>query len=662
MINKPTPAQQNALPDVEHQNRYQDSRKVRATGKPGCGSHYARWLPSDWWRDARCVVAIARRYAPYILLAALVGLWVLSVRSVDVRSMTDLGFLSILPPTAYLALGALVVSAAVLIFLRPHDNFVIFAYIAAFVLIVHGTPNVLYGTLRYAWSWKHVGIVDYIQRHGSVDPHISYLSVYHNWPGFFAVNAVLVDLLGVGSALSYAGWSPVFFNLIDAGALLLIFTSLTHDRRVVWSSVLIFCISNWVGQDYFSPQAFAYFLHLVILGITLRWLRNATPRQLPPFQRLPVVRKLASGYNRLITQYSDPDTPVAVSPRGLRWLYQGLIILMFAVIVISHQITPPMTLFMLFGLLLLGQTNTRVLPFVLAAIFVLWLVTGAAPFMRGQVTELVDQLGQITDHLSSNLHNTTQFSAGQVLVSAMVRGLTFSVLALAFLGGLRRLIHHRIDLPAIVGVLAPFTALAANSYGGEIVFRVYFFALPFLSLYIAWLLFPTPSTRLRWHTAVGALAMCGAIFTGFLFAYYGKDAWNYFTPNEVAGADYVFNNAPPDTLIIEGSRNYPSEYRFYERFTYVKITQEIDYNKNQDLLLAPVPTLVNWMANPKYAAAFIIISRAQIIEADSLGEIPRGTLENIRQSLLSSPLFRVVYSNPDITVFRLADKYDTIAP
>ena len=36
--------------------------------------------------------------------------------------------------------------------------------------LVHGTPAVLYGTLRYSWAYKHVGIVDYILRTGTVDP------------------------------------------------------------------------------------------------------------------------------------------------------------------------------------------------------------------------------------------------------------------------------------------------------------------------------------------------------------------------------------------------------------------------------------------------------------------------------------------------------------
>jgi hypothetical protein len=56
-------------------------------------------------------------------------------------------------------------------------------------------------------------------------------------------------------------------------ALVFLFGGLTRDRRLVWLSCWIFYIANWVGQDYFSPQAFAYLQYLLLLGIVLRWLR-----------------------------------------------------------------------------------------------------------------------------------------------------------------------------------------------------------------------------------------------------------------------------------------------------------------------------------------------------------------------------------------------------
>src|SRR5204863_379717 len=79
----------------------------------------------------------------------------------------------------------------------------------------------------------------------------------------------VTDLTGIAS------WAPVFFNLLDLAAAVFVFSALTRDRRVIWLGSWLFLIANWVGQDYFSPQAFAFFLYLVVIGCTLRWLGPA---------------------------------------------------------------------------------------------------------------------------------------------------------------------------------------------------------------------------------------------------------------------------------------------------------------------------------------------------------------------------------------------------
>ena len=109
------------------------------------------------------------------------------------------------------------------------------------------------------------GIIDYIQRNNAFNLFIDQLPAYHNWPGFFALNAFLVDVAGLDSA-ELCGLGPRVLNLIDLGALLIILRSTLRDRRAIWLAIWLFFATNWVGQDYFSPQATNYFLHLVILG------------------------------------------------------------------------------------------------------------------------------------------------------------------------------------------------------------------------------------------------------------------------------------------------------------------------------------------------------------------------------------------------------------
>ncbi|HEY3109153.1 MAG TPA: glycosyltransferase, partial [Chloroflexota bacterium] len=179
-----------------------------------------------------------------------VALWAGALPWVELRRMTDLGLVSVLPPLAYLGLAILAASFCLAVRRRETPEPVLLAHVAALVLLIHATPPLVYGTLRYSWAWKHVGIVDYIQRHGSVDPGIAYLNAYHNWPGFFALSALALGAAGVPSAIGVATWAPPVFNLLFGGGVLLVVRALTTDRRLVWLSVWLFVATNWVGQDY----------------------------------------------------------------------------------------------------------------------------------------------------------------------------------------------------------------------------------------------------------------------------------------------------------------------------------------------------------------------------------------------------------------------------
>src|SRR2546422_651786 len=123
----------------------------------------------------------------------------------------------------------------------------------------------------------------YIMRTGTADPN---LDTYFSWPGFFVLSAFVTQVAGYQSILSYAGWAPVFNNLIYVGPMYMIFTSFTTDKRLIWLGLWFFYLTNWIGQDYFSPQGLNFFLYLVIIAILLKWFK-IPPKALPlvPWQR-----------------------------------------------------------------------------------------------------------------------------------------------------------------------------------------------------------------------------------------------------------------------------------------------------------------------------------------------------------------------------------------
>ena len=122
--------------------------------------------------------------------------------------------------------------------------------------------------------------MDYILRTGTIDPSIA---VGEHLPQLARLlrrqRAADLDRRKPGR-LRIALWSPLAFNLINLVVLRYLFRGLTRNTRLIWLGLWIFFIINWVGQDYFSPQAMAYVLYLACIGLLIR--RRSPGRCWPP--------------------------------------------------------------------------------------------------------------------------------------------------------------------------------------------------------------------------------------------------------------------------------------------------------------------------------------------------------------------------------------------
>ncbi len=556
--------------------------------------------------------------------AAATVLWIVSLMRIRLDGMTDTGLVSVLPVTFYLALACLVISFCVLARAPRGREVALGAHIAGLILILHGTPTILYGTLRYAWAWKHVGIIDYIERHGTVNPNIAYLNVYHNWPGFFGASALLTQIAGLKSALTFAAWGPVFFNLTFVAGLLLIADTLTTDRRVVWMTAWLFVLTNWIGQDYFSPQAMNYFLYLCIIGICLRWLR---------------------------TDHTVADGTGATATGVPRSGLLGLILLLMVTDASSHQLTPLMLITGLGALAVFRQIKPRALPFVMVVVTGAWLVTGAAAYMHGNVQSMISSFGNLESNTGSTLINLANASKGQVLVAMFDRVLTVLIMGAA-IGGclLRRLRRGRWDLAALLLAASPLPLLVANDYGGEMLFRVYFFALPFAAFFAACLIYPRAESRSHWLRTVTAILLSGSMLVPFLFAYYGKERMYHFTHDEVAASNYVYSIAPPGSEIVSITANHPWPSKNYEQYTYLWLGLE-DAQYRRKLLANPASVLDDVLTDPRHPAAYLVITDSQVAEVNMTGLMPKGSVQEIENALAASPNFTRIYSGPHAIVW-----------
>jgi hypothetical protein len=93
-----------------------------------------------------------------------------------------------LPVPFWAALAVLTVGFAATIAGRTRISGAVPAgYVLGLIAILHATPALVYPNLRYAWTWKHVSIVDVLaSRHWLPNvPESTALAAYSRWPGFF---------------------------------------------------------------------------------------------------------------------------------------------------------------------------------------------------------------------------------------------------------------------------------------------------------------------------------------------------------------------------------------------------------------------------------------------------------------------------------------------
>lgn len=575
---------------------------------------------------------------PLLLLLAAAVLWISSLPQVDLNRMGDLGLITILPPSFYAAVAAVVLSFSIAVVVPGQPRWLLLAPVALLVVIIHATPSILYPTVRYTWTYKHVGIVDYIIRHGTVDPSISYLNAYHDWPGFFALGAYLTQVVGFSSALRFAGWASPFFDLLTISVLVLIYRSLTEDRRLIWLAIWIYALGNWVGQDYFSPQAMCYFLYLVVLGIVLRWFALSPSTTGPPIggDWIERLRRIATAPR------------AAPLPSQFRAWLMVVVIALLVVIAASHQLTPFMAISALIALVLVRVLAAPQLAVLMIALTVSWIVYMGAPFVNGNSHMLLASIGQLEGNVNAGLTPLAHVPPTQVFVAKVARGMTGLLLVLPILGLVRRWWTGHRDLAVLALTVSPTIWIAATRYGHEILFRVFLFALPFAAFLAAGMIFPTQRAGRPVFAGIAIAALSLALAAGLCVTYYGQEQMNYIAPDEVAAVKYFDRTAPAGALLIEGSANTPIPFEKYERFNYLAITDLPDRQRLK-VIRHPARVLLRWMKG--YPRGYFMVSRAQKAEVRITGDLPASALDRITAAVERSPQFKTVYRSRHAVIF-----------
>jgi hypothetical protein len=194
--------------------------------------------------------------------------------------------------------------------------------------------------------------------------------------------------------------------------------------------------------------------------------------------------------------------------------------------------------------------------------------------------------------------------------------------------------------------------------------RVELFALPFTAfLAAAALVGDDDEIRLhpRQSAAIGGVLL---VFAGlFLFARYGNERINYFTHDETKAVRRLYTLAKPGSTLIAGTGNLPWKYTQYQDHRYRTLIEMPHWSATAPVTADPGPLLqdVRDSLHSSRRRSYLIIERSEEDEVDQLGYGRPGSLARFADAVAASPLFSVVYRNPDATIYSLATIH-TLSP
>lgn len=580
-------------------------------------------------------------YVPLFLLTGGGALWVTALLRTDpgaLSQMGDLGLTAVLPWQYFAGLLALLIGFPLLLGQARLPQVLGGAYVVMLAAMWHLTPAILYGTPRYPYSYKHIGISAYIQQHGTVDPGID---AYFNWPGFFAFNALLSELAPSLAAFELAVWAPFIMNLLISLGLVILMRSLDRRPQSILLAVWIYQLASWVGQDYFAPQAFASFQHLAILGLYVGYFCRTGWR---PGQRA---------------------APFATTP-GRRAGILLLISLLFASIAVAHQLTPFVTIASVAALLLLRLGGRKTLLLVLVTLLGLQFTYLAHTYFAGHMGELLLYVGRLTENLAFASQVLADAEANitreRFLVLTVRQVLTLLVAALALVGWLRRRRQGLPTWPAAILAAVPVTMIALQPYGGEMFLRIYLFSLPFLAFFVAALLLPGPGERLRAGRGMALFGVTAVIAAGTLLAYYGNESMNYVDEHELLVLEELLEVAPEGALVVTQTNNAPIRHARYQEFQYVDLPRIVAGNGLDPSLSSPTALHAAITAVQPEAPAYLLFTRSQQRNADLFGTLPEVQWHELHAALGRSALFELVHGTAGGRLYRLNELPEEVMP
>ncbi|MET9202540.1 hypothetical protein [Gordonia sp. NPDC003585] len=485
------------------------------------------------------------------------------------------------------------------------------------IVAIRVTATLLTDVPIYSWTYKHIGLVDYISKESTLPP--SFIDIYSSWPGFFVGGAWFSDTTGIAPT-DVAHWFAPATHVLLALSIWGLGRALGGSSKAALIAVMCAELVNWVGQDYYSPQAIAMIIAITVLAL-------------------------------LVGSKTDTGTAYYALP-------------LFAVVVVTHQLTPVWLLICVVLLTLLNHVRPIWFVGAFIAIFgafivprIPWIVhyggfTGANPLKNSK----------------TNLPNLPGDSLARTVLQDVDRAVFLTVWAAAAIAFIYLWRHGRRDLALPVIAFSPGLLLGGQSYGGEAIFRVLLYSLVGCSVLVGIAadkaLFGPASgperTRgftLRRKAVVMAVAMT-IVGVSALHSYYGGWSYIQLTRGQVTMSQEILAEAEPSTVIVQiGPSGWPPR----ATADYVRLAEaNPGYDKALIFLKEsmargfPTPEDMRFLVRLGAGTGgkfYLVLPRQMSAYSDYFGYFRKGAIEILVSLLDENPNFVRFHTDADTIIF-----------
>jgi hypothetical protein len=249
-------------------------------------------------------------------------------------------------------------------------------------------------------------------------------------------------------------------------------------------------------------------------------------------------------------------------------------------------------------------------------------------------------------------------TAGQRFSALVSRALALTVWAGTLIVGFAQRRHFGRVLAPVALAFAPMGSLFLMSYGGEAIYRVFAFSLPWCTFVLAaaWM-------RLVRRDVVSAV-VTGVLLTLFTLAaqqgLQGQFSVNAVPAEEWAAARVLETEMPPGATLVLAARNFPTRSTAnYTQFNVGRPTDPalLDERRFRGVAFGSqnLDKVTDYVRSLGGTRQYLVVSRQMSVYADYFGYLPPGSLTGLRAALRRSPDWRVVRDDPQVGVYQIAN-------